>query len=354
MLRTLTFLIVSVIVPLCAVEYYARQRFVDYADEEHFIHQLAFERLLNSLVIPAAGQAHSPLFGYALSPNATETVSTADYSYTIRTNSLGFRTRELAPRRAGEQRLLLFGDSMLFGVGLEQGHTLAARLEQFGSEAASPLNVYNYSMLSFSTAQALIAARAYAPAAQPDHMLLGIFVANDLLPNAISHADTQNRLSYDTTRIAQLHGELEKRLAPLMPSIALRAWAYSAWMPRLRFQLAAEDRFIQPTYDLIDEFTALSQSLGARASIVIIYPRYAVSDGLKGLWSTSRTPGALLAQHCRAKGIPVLDLLDYMDGASDAEDYYYKEDGHFNGAGNEHVARAVYRELIAPPTKVRP
>ncbi len=347
MLRKISFLLIAFVLPLCIVECYARQRFSDYADAEHFIHQLAFERLLNSLVIPATDQAHSPLFGYALSPNASETISSADYSYTIRTNSLGFRTRELAPRQEAEQRLLLFGDSMLFGVGLADEQTLTAQLERLGTTPEHTLKVYNYSMLSFSTTQALIASRAYAPAAQPDHMLLGIFVANDLLPNAISHADAQNHLAYDTQRIAQLHDALAEHLAPLMPSIALRAWAYHIWVPRLRFQLAAEERFIQPTYALIDEFAELAQSLRAKASVVIIYPRYSVSGGLMGLWSASEKTGTLLAQHCRSQRIPVLDLLDHIKGSADAERYYYARDGHFNGAGNELVARIVYQELIA-------
>lgn len=347
MLRKISFLLVAFILPLCIVEYYARLRFADYADAEYFIHQLAFERLLNSLVIPAAEQAQNPLFGYALSANATETISTADYSYTIHTNSLGFRTRELAPRQTTQQRLLLFGDSMLFGVGLAEEQTLAAHLERLGTTPEQELQVYNYSMLSFSTTQALIAARAYAAAAQPTHMLLGIFVANDLLPNAISHADSLNHLAYDTARINLLHRELAQHLAPLMPSIALRAWAYHTWVPRLRFQFSAEERFIQPTYALIDEFAALAQSLGARASVVIIYPRYSVSGGLMGLWSASEKTGALLAEHCRTKHIPVLDLIDHIQGAEDAEHYYYAQDGHFNGAGNERVARAIYQELIA-------
>ena len=190
-------------------------------------------------------------------------------------------------------------------------------------------------------------ARAYAADAQPNHMLLGIFVANDLLPNAISYADSQNHLTYDTARINLLHRELETHLAPLMPSMALRAWAYHTWVPRLRFQFSVEERFIQPTYALIDKFTALAQSLGARASVVIIYPRYSVSGGLMGLWSSSEKTGALLAEHCRTKHIPVLDLLDHIQGAEDAERYYYAQDGHFNGAGNERVASAIYQELIA-------
>lgn len=347
MLRKFAFLLIAFLLPLCIVEYYARQRFAEFADAEHFIGELAFERLLNSLVIPTGERSRNPLFGYALSPHATETITTADYSYTIRTNSLGFRTYELSPRQTAEQRLLLFGDSMLFGVGLAEQQTLAAHLEKLGTSKKSTLKVYNYSMLSFSTVQALIAARAYAPAAQPNHMLLGIFVANDLLPNAISHADSLNHLRYDAAQIALLRDELENHLSPLMPSIALRAWAYHTWVPRLRFQFAAEERFIQPTYALIDEFAALAQSLDARASVVIIYPRYSITGGLMGLWSTSQKTGALLVEHCRAKNISVLDLLDHMQGAADAERYYYAQDGHFNGAGNQRVAHAIYQELIA-------
>ncbi len=348
MLRKILYLLISLVLPLCIVEYYARQHFDLYRDAQYYLQKLAFERLLNSLIIPASENAQSKRFGYALSPHATETITHPEYTYTITTNSLGFRTHELRPHQKNEHRLLLFGDSMLFGVGLAEEQTLTLQLEKLGTTGHQISSVYNYSMLSFNTVQSLIAARAYAPQADADHLILGIFVANDLLDNALSYADTQGNLAYDETRIAALRSELANRLSPLMPSIALRAWALNIWLPRLRYQLASEPRFMQHTYQLIDDFAQLAAELDVRASVVVIYPRYAIAGDLMGTWSTSRTPGALLAQYCRRHNIAVLDLLDHMQGTSDAVNYYYKQDGHFNAEGNRYLATLIHQHLLAP------
>ena len=165
---------------------------------------------------------------------------------------------------------------MLFGVGLEEEQAVAGQLERISANAGQPLTVYNYAMLHFSTVQSLIAARAFAPQLASNHMLLGIFVANDLLPNAIAYADEHNHLAYDAAEIERLRTALHRYIRPLMPSIALRAWALQAWMPRLRYAFSTEEHFLSATYRLIDEFAHLANSLGARPSVVIIYPRYAL------------------------------------------------------------------------------
>jgi len=345
MLRKALLFSVCTVVPLLIVEWYARQHFVNYLEDEAYF-ELAFNRLLNSLVIPATEQANSPLFGYALTPNARRTVTTDDFTYHIQTNSLGFRTREIAPRDGDEQRLLLFGDSMLFGVGLEEEQAVAGQLEHISANAGQPLTVYNYAMLHFSTVQSLIAARAFAPQLAPNHMLLGIFVANDLLPNAIAYADEHNHLAYDAADIERLRTALHRYIRPLMPSIALRAWALQAWMPRLRYAFSTEEHFLSATHGLIDQFAHLATSLGARPSVVIIYPRYALENSLIRVWSGSRKPGRDLAEYCRQRDIAVLDLLDHMNGNGDAQRYYYTTDGHFNDAGNARVAQAIYSDLL--------
>ena len=345
MWRYALFILVCLIAPLLLVEWYARGRYAAYADDEAFL-QLAFERLLNSLVIPTTNQPHSPPFGYALTPNTSETIRTDEYTYTIRTNSLGFRTREIAPRDARQQQLLIVGDSMLFGVGQDEKHALTGQLERIGTSADTPLRVHNFTMIGFSSVQALIAAHAVAPQLEADYMLLGIFLGNDLLPNAISHVGADGLLAYDEGQITRLRAELHRYLAPLMPSLALRAWALQAWTPRLRYAFSAEERFLQHTYGLIDDFVALARANRARPAIAVIYPRYAVENGLVGRWSMGRKPGQLLAQYCRDQDIAVLDLLDYMDGSEDAQRYYYATDGHFNRAGNARVAQAIYDKLI--------
>ena len=353
MLPKTLFFSVCTVIPLLVVEWYARQNFVEYADDEGY-RALAFNRLLNSLVIPATEQPNSPLFGYALTPNARRIVETDDFTYEIQTNSIGFRTREITPRDGDEQRLLLFGDSMLFGVGLTNELAVAGQLERIGAAAGQPLTVYNYAMLHFSTVQSLIAARTFAHQLAPKHMLLGIFVANDLLPNAIAYADENNHLAYSTAQIERLRTALHGYITPLMPSVALRAWALQAWIPRLRYAFSSEKRFIDATHELIDQFTHLSNSLGAQPSVVIIYPRYALESSPARFWSGSRRPGRDLAEYCRQRNIAVLDLLDHMDGNSNAKRYYYTTDGHFNGAGNARVAQAIYSELLGGERNMQP
>ncbi|MEC7227957.1 MAG: hypothetical protein VXW00_13880 [Candidatus Latescibacterota bacterium] len=353
MLRKTFFFSICTVVPFLVVEWYARQHFVEYADDEAYL-KLAFNRLLNSLVIPATEQPNSPLFGYALTPNVHRTVETDDFTYEIQTNSVGFRTREIAPRDGDEQRLLLFGDSMLFGVGLANELAVAGQLEHISVAAGRPLTVYNYAMLHFSTVQSLIAARTFAPQLAPNHMLLGIFVANDLLPNSIAYADENNHLAYSTTQIERLRTALHGYINPLMPSIALRAWALQAWMPRLRYAFSSEKRFLDATHELIDQFTHLATSLDAQPSVVIIYPRYALENSIVRFWSGSRQPGLDLAKYCRQRNIAVLDLLDHMDGNSDAKRYYYTTDGHFNGAGNTRVAQVIYSELLSGQRNMQP
>ena len=68
-------------------------------------------------------------FGYVLTPNATLTESRLGKTVTYRTNSLGFRTREIEPRLPGEYRVLLVGDSYFYGVMMNEEETLGAQLE---------------------------------------------------------------------------------------------------------------------------------------------------------------------------------------------------------------------------------
>ena len=82
MLRKTFFFFICTVVPFLVVEWYARQNFVEYADDEAYL-ILAFNRLLISLVIPATEQPNSPVFGYALTPNAHRTVETDDFTYCL-------------------------------------------------------------------------------------------------------------------------------------------------------------------------------------------------------------------------------------------------------------------------------
>ena len=77
-----------------------------------------------------------------------------------------------------------------------------------------------------------------------------------------------------------------------------------------------------------------------------IYPKDAVGGGLVEAWSRSRYPGALIRRHVERQGIRVLDLLDYMNKPEHAGAYFFRQDGHLNGAGNAVMAKAILGELV--------
>jgi len=82
----------------------------------------------------------NPWIRYRLASNFEGNVSSSDYSYSIKTNSDGFRGREINTSR--ETRLIaVFGDSYAFGQGVESESTFSAIIEnEIGAAEYQVLN----------------------------------------------------------------------------------------------------------------------------------------------------------------------------------------------------------------------
>ena len=344
MLRKTLYILFVALCAATAIESYARYRFADLVDRSRF-EEMAFIRLLNSGVIyhPGTGN-YDQRFGFLLTPNSRETVHTDEYRYTIRTNSLGFRTHELEPKPQGQRRLMLLGDSMFFGVGVDYPASIPALLEQ----RQDSLKVYNFATLGHNTAQALIAARAFSNQVEPDLILCGVFIGNDLISNALNYADEQNHIATHHQQVATTRNRLLAALAPYAWSTTTRALAYSIYVPRLRYQLAAETDIIAATIHHLAAIKSTAGAAGSDFATILIYPKDAVGGGLIEQWSQSRYPGRLLARACREQGIKVLDLVEHITGAADERRYYFEQDGHFNATGNTRVAELIYEHWLEP------
>ena len=86
-------------------------------DEQAYLDR-ALGRLLNSyLETPPASSGPGGRIGYPLKPRQKVRAGKGSRAYTVETNSQGFRCRDLEPKAATEFRLLLLGDSMVYGVG---------------------------------------------------------------------------------------------------------------------------------------------------------------------------------------------------------------------------------------------
>ena len=344
MIRKILYLLVAAACIAAPVEFFARQRFPELADRRQFA-ELSFIRLLNSGVVYRPGSNYDERFGFLNNPHIRETVRTDEYRYTVATNSLGFRTHEITPKPPGQRRLMLLGDSMFFGVGVDYPATVPGLLET----ARDSLQVYNFAMLGHNTVQSRIAARAFADQVGPDHIVCGVFIGNDLLTNALNYPDENNHIATHLDQVAASRKRLAAALAPFTWSTALRVAAYSVYIPRLRYQWAAAPDIIAATCDHLAAIANTATTVGSTFATVLIYPKDAVAGGPVEIWSQSRRPGRRLAETCRTRNIEIIDLLDHIEGPTDRDRYYYAQDGHLNAAGNQLIANLIAKHYLPPP-----
>lgn len=330
---------------LGATELIARVMFPGFADPDAYLDR-AFERLLNSSIeFDPSGENFSKKFGFVLKPNSQRTHKTAEYVYTSRTNSLGFRSREIGPKQQAEHRVMLLGDSFFWGVGVEESETIAAVIERAGPPR---LSVHNFSVIGYNTVQQLIVARSYIDELKPDHVILGFFVGNDIVSNALTFVDAEGNYATSDAMEAKVRREIRQRMGPLFHSVIYRILALDIHVPRIRYQIATSEEVIARSFKLLLELDALARRAGAKFSVVVLYPRDSVQGGLVEAWSGSRDAGELIASFCRDHSIPVLDLIRYMNTPEHRALYFFEEDGHPNREGNQVIGRHIASDLIEP------
>jgi lysophospholipase L1-like esterase len=113
---------------------------------------------------------------YALMPNHHGTYQ----GITISTNVLGLRDVPIGTKQAGELRVMVLGDSVAFGWGVNAEDGFARKLgrvlqEQLGRSVTS----INTGVGSYNTTQELGALKRYHAIVEPDLVVL-MFVANDI------------------------------------------------------------------------------------------------------------------------------------------------------------------------------
>jgi len=131
------------------------------------------------------------------------TVDGVDY----RINALGLRGPELARKKSeGTRRVLLVGDSYAFGLGVAEGDSIAARLEERlnataadagnGGAARAPFEVLNFGVPAYQTEQERLLLERVGFALEPDVVVL-LYFANDKLPSALTWAPAIQALYHD-------------------------------------------------------------------------------------------------------------------------------------------------------------
>lgn len=339
------FVLFLIVIVMMLTEIIARVSFPDFSNDSIYLDR-AFLRLLNSDIrFDPDSDNYSRKFGFVLSPYSEATQTTKEFTYTSRTNSIGFRTKEMTPKTGGEYRVMLLGDSFFWGVGVNASETISSVMEKLGK---SGLSVYNYAVVGYNTVQELIVAKAYSDSLQPDHIILGFFIGNDIIANALTFTDKNGDFSTSGDMELRIRGELRSSLGVLFKSVIFRIVALRVYIPRVRYQIAISDYVIAKSYELLIELNNLAKNSGARFSVVIFYPRDSVQGGMVEAWSNSRKAGELIYSFCQKNSIEALDLIKYMNTREHKNRYYFEDDGHPNKEGNSVIAKAILKDLVEP------
>lgn len=118
--------------------------------------------------------------GHRMLPDFVGRNYSAEFDVTIRTNSQGYRGGEFGRRGRGARRIFAMGDSIVFGYGSDDYHTIPQTIERdLGTRIPRPVEVFNLGCAGYCQGQAVAQLRTELPRQRPEIVLAFFFLGND-------------------------------------------------------------------------------------------------------------------------------------------------------------------------------
>lgn len=325
-----------------------------------------------------------PTRGFALLRNAEIVDWDRDFQVVRRHNSRGFRGPEIPLEKPpGRVRVFAAGDSMVYGLGVENDEAFPAVLERLDPS----LEVVNAGVPAYSGAEELVQLREEIAVLRPDVVVVAYFW-NDLFG---AYPGRYARFELQDGELVEIPPE---PASPQHPAFADYWQRYERMMRRynvvtensylyrlvsdrlkvLRYQLhdwrveiahqiegepdvaagAAESRADEEpawalSLALLAEMAEVAEAHQAKLVILIVPDSVQVEGegrvyGVPPfLWDVQQRVG----EFARARGIPVIDPLPALRERWERErqPQYYPNDRHWNALGHAYVAEIVLAEL---------
>ncbi len=322
-----------------------------------------------------------PTLQYRLTPRFVGISKTVEFKTHIRINALGLRADREHGRKAPKTfRMLFLGDSFTMGVGVEQSETygqlLARRLSSGGQRLSQSLwptfEAINAGVPGYNTQQAVTYLRESGLALEPDLVVLGFYIGNDVAENyaapSISVQDgylqsgvpTYGVLPAPLRRYLALHSHLYQLLWPYQRRLVDR----SLWVRKERQRLQRRLAIYAPALDNRQAealWGATQRQVAAMAKVtrerglplvLVVIPEMVQVDRQRwqsliqpvassGVTYRLSWPNQRLVALCRELDLPVLDLLPVFAQAAPGEPLYIELDGHWTRRGHAVAASAI-------------
>lgn len=309
---------------------------------------------------------------YALTPDHVGHFGNrVEYTTIVRTDGRGLRIPEGGPRSARPRRILMLGDSFVFGQGVQAEDALPLQLERALEQRGDSTTVLNGGVVGYATRQELAWYRRYGARLSPELVIVGAFLGNDLQDNRTSSLRRFNdgvvtaptrRWHTPVTSWAYEHSHLYA-LVRRVPERVLerrRKGADDYYTGFLRKYAPPDDSvFREEVAVTAAAFAGLHAAVRASgADLLVALVPEAVQVEERRRAEVARVvpagqpldfehPNTVFARMLDSLGIRWVDLTPaFRAAAGNGDLLYYPRDGHWTAAGNA-LAAGVLAEHIA-------
>ncbi len=298
---------------------------------------------------------HDELYGWSHIPSTSGRFKSFGFDVQVDINAQGFRGPVATPvRDPSKKRVLVIGDSFVWGFGVEQEETFVSRM----AEQCPELEVINFGVSGYSTDQELLLFTEVGKPLEPDVVVL-VVASNDFSDNIRSTVNV-----YYQKPVFQLEGKrlvLSNRPVPA-PNFFVEQ---TSSLARQSYLLTQIGRTIQGL-SLSRERKPAEKKKDAQAQgRTPTFPRskaeyvttLLIQKFLQEVEATGAKPALVFndarGQHISAflglEDLAVAQLGD-LKHEPDPERYHLRGDYHWNAAGHDLVAQRLLSALIGAGT----
>ena len=258
----------------------------------------------------------------------------------VKINSLGMRDREVSAPTAKEFRILILGDSVPFGVGVQYEATFPHQLEKIlNTQFQGMIRTLNMGVPSYNTEQEWIQLQTLGITLQPSLVIL-LFVSNDIEPKMwvfdkrqVWYANLAQR-SYATSLLFILYREVKRLASKKISLTGLIPVAEAGEIAWYHYHLG--DKRWQAT----DQSLTAMNTLLRRYQIPFVVFTYQEADFILNL----------LHQVSERENFPLINLIPWQDPRwSNQDPHQYVNsyvDQHPNAVGHLMLATLIAENLI--------
>lgn len=277
----------------------------------------------------------SPEYGYALTPNVAKNHRQPDYSYTIKSNSEGFRGRE--PDFKADIRILVLGDSYGMGQGVEEGKNICDLTQSHFHSQKMSLDIFNTSISGYAGINELGVLKKQIKSYKP-HLVILLFFWNDLgVRESLNVQNGYLVLNFGNPRTAPMREWLNNHSH--LYGLIKRNW-YLFKKP----EIVRDDAAI-PKSDIdvaLDYMIKMKQVCDQNDSMfmTVLLPIGGVYSGTSAMQACKETMIRELGHHA----IRYRDWTQVVP-QEDKDKYIFKYDRHWNELGNTYFSRYLIQVI---------